>query len=149
MASRSLAFAALLLASASACAAGDCLPPPGSAERVALRWHLHPLVHRSQCPGPPTPSAFHAQELELSSRKEALLARIRSSRVAEDLARVEREDEEANRYVNEADCSLPFAGRPEDPKNIATYPALIEADRRELAEAEAAFNRAVAACRGR
>ncbi len=145
MSSYSVPLLALLLAACTA--AGDCLPPPESAERKALRVRLRSLIHVSQCPGPPTPSAFQAQELEQSGRKEALLARVRSSPVVEDLIRVEREDEEASRFVNEADCVMPFYNRPEDPENIAAHPARLEADRQELRAAEAAFERVIAGCK--
>lgn len=132
---------ALLLA---ACSTTRCPPPADSPERAELRVRLQPLIHRSPCPGPPTPAAFQARELELSGRKEAFLARVRSSPVAEDLIRVEREDEEMNRSVM-VDCAMPFWDRPEDPENIAAAPARLEAERRELQIAEAAFAR-VAAC---
>jgi hypothetical protein len=108
---------------------------------------LQPLIHRPQCPGPPTPAAFQAQELELSRRKAALLERIGRSPLAEDLARATREDEEANSLVTASECSLPFWDRPEDPENVATYPALLQADGKALEAAEAAFTRLIAACK--
>jgi len=130
-----------------ACAAArDCPPPPDSAERTELRTRLRPLVHFSQCPGPPTPAAFQARDIELSRRKAALLERVGRSPVAEDLARVRREDAEANRLVNEADCAMPFWNTPEAPENVAAWPARLEAERQELRTAEAAFARVMAGC---
>jgi hypothetical protein len=134
----------LLLA---ACAAADCLPPPESAERTEFRLRLRLLVHLSQCPAPPTPARFQAHQLELSRRKAALVERVGRSPVAEDLARVRREDEEGNRNVNEAECAMLFWDRPEDPENVAAYPARLEADLRELRAAEAAFARVMAGCK--
>lgn len=60
---------------------------------------------------------------------------------------MEREDAEANRNVNEADCAMPFWNQPEAPENIADFPARHEAERRELLAAQAAFARVTAACR--
>jgi hypothetical protein len=132
-----------------ACAgAVQCPPAPDSPERTELRLRLRPLVHISQCPGPPTPKAFEARQADLSRKKTALIERVARSRVAEDLARVSREDQEANRMVNEADCAMPFWDRPEAPENIAAYPARLDAERIELLAAEAAFLRVAAACKG-
>ncbi|HEX8512304.1 MAG TPA: hypothetical protein VF688_04285 [Allosphingosinicella sp.] len=136
-------MSALLLA---ACAAGSCLPPPESAERTELRVRLQPLIHRSQCPGPPTPAFFQAQEIEYSRRKAALIERVGRSPAAEDLVRTRREDEEMNRNVTEAECNTMFWDRPDDPENVAAYPARLRGDLQELRAAEAAFERVVAAC---
>lgn len=139
--------AALFTLLLAACAATDCLPPPDSPERTEFRLRLHPLIRISQCPGPPTPVAFQARELELSRQKAALIERVGRSPVAGDLARARREDEEANRHITAAECSLPFWDRPEDPENVAAYPAQLQVVRQELQAAEAAFNRVVAACK--
>ncbi|HEX8224347.1 MAG TPA: hypothetical protein VF605_11080 [Allosphingosinicella sp.] len=133
---------ALLLA---ACTAAAC-PPPESAERTELRERLWPIAKMSPCPGPPTPRIFQARHAALHRGRGALLERVRGSPLAEDLARINREQQELERIVNEGDCAVPFWNRPEDPENIATYPALLEAKERELQAAEAAFARASAAC---
>ncbi|HEX8308821.1 MAG TPA: hypothetical protein VF645_10435 [Allosphingosinicella sp.] len=141
------ALLALLLM---ACAgAGQCPSPPDSADRIELRRRLQPLVHVSQCPGPPTPKAFEARQADLARKKEALIEQVGRSNVAEDLARVRREDDEANRLVNEADCAMPFWNRPEDPENVAAWPAQLGAEREKLLAAEAAFLRIMAACKAR
>jgi hypothetical protein len=75
-----------------------------------------------------------------------LLERVRRSRVAGDLVRVRLEQQELERIANVADCAMPFWDRPEDPENIATYPALLEAKERQLQAAESAFSRATAGC---
>jgi hypothetical protein len=124
-----------------------CPPPPESAERAELRTRLRPLIHVSQCPGPPTPKSFEAREAELSREKAALIERVGRSPVAEDLARVRREDKEANRMINEADCAMPFYDRPEDPENVAAWPRLLAAEREKLVFAEAAFLRIADACK--
>jgi hypothetical protein len=131
-----------------ACAAAvQCPPPPDSAERTELRKRLWPIIHTSQCPGPPTPKAFVARQVDLYRQKAELIERIDRSPVAEDLARVRREVSEADRMVNEADCAMPFWDRPEAPENIAAFPARIEAKQLELLAAEAAFLRVEAACK--
>jgi hypothetical protein len=133
---------ALLLA---ACTAAAC-PPPESPERTELRKHLWPIAKMSQCPGPPTPRIFQARHAALHRGRAALLERVRGSPVAEDLARISREQQEAERYTFETDCAMPFWDRPEDPENIAAYPTLLEAKERELQVAEAASARATAGC---
>ncbi|HEX9964359.1 MAG TPA: hypothetical protein VGB04_05180 [Allosphingosinicella sp.] len=129
-----------------ACVASPRCPPPDSAARNELRTSLHPLVRISQCPGPPTPAAFQLAAGEISRRKAALIDRVARSPLAEDLARVKREDEEANRHLTAAECALPFWDRPEDPENVAAYPALLDAERRELEAAEKSFAQAIAGC---
>ena len=88
-----------------------------------------------------------AREGELSRREAALIERVRRSPVGEDYVRLVREDEEANRNINATDCSMPFWNNPEAPENVAAFPARLEASRRELEAAEAAFARVMAACR--
>ncbi len=140
---RAAASLALLLA---ACAAGDCLPPAEAPERAEFRARLHPLVARVQCPGGPTLTHLRAQESEHSRRKEVLIERVRRSRLAEDLARVKREDEEMNRNLTAAECDLRFWNTPADPENVARSRARLRAERQALEAAEAAFARVVAAC---
>lgn len=142
-----LPAASLVLLLAACTAAVQCPPPPDSAERTELRRRLQPLIHFSQCPGPPTPKAFEARQVELLNQKQAFVERVGRSPVAEDLARVRREDDEANRLVNEADCAMPFWNRPEDPENVAAWPRLLQAEREKLLAAEAAFLRVAAACK--
>lgn len=60
---------------------------------------------------------------------------------------MEREDAEANRNVNEADCAMPFWNQPEAPGNIAAFPAELEAERQKLLAGQAAFARVTAACK--
>ena len=139
-----LPAASLALLLAACTAAVQCPPPPDSPERTELRRRLQPLIHFSQCPGPPTPAAFQARQLELFNQKQAFVERVGRSPLAEDLARVRREDDEANRLVNEADCAMPFWNRPEDPENVAAWPARLEAEREKLRAAEAAFARVMA-----
>lgn len=129
------------------CAAEPACPPPvDGPERTEFRLRLRPLVQYTPCLGPPAPARFVARERELSNRKAALIERVRRSPVAEDHVRLVREDEEANRHVTASECSMLYWNNPEAPENVATYPAGLEADRRELEAAEAAFARVMAAC---
>ncbi|HEX6376067.1 MAG TPA: hypothetical protein VFZ91_10145 [Allosphingosinicella sp.] len=138
---------ALLALLASGCGAlGDCLPPKESAERAEFRQYLRGLVHISPCPGPPTPTRLRAQEAETWRRKTALLDRVRTSPLAEDLAQAIREDQEWSRNLYEADCVFYDLKTPDTPRNIADYRAGLEAERRQLSQAETAFARLTVRC---
>jgi hypothetical protein len=139
--------AVLLLAAAlAACTSSDCLPPAESAPREELRRRLMGLVHMSQCPGPAMSRRFEERRDRLAEREQAFLARIRASRLAPDLERAIREDQEFSRNVNEADCAMTFWDRPEHPEAIAMYEAGLSADEAAIRDAEAEFERLVQAC---
>lgn len=95
----------------------------------------------------PTPTIFRKAADEQSRREAAFLERVGRSPVAEDLARARREDQEMSAHIFEADCDLTYWDRPDAPGNVARYRATLDYDRENLIAAEAAFARAVAACR--
>ena len=82
----------------------------------------------------------------MTRRQAALLERIGSSPLAEDLARAKREDQEASKMVHEAECDTTYWDKPDAPGNVALYRAKLDYDRQALQTAEAAFSRAIAGC---
>jgi hypothetical protein len=124
----------------------DCIPPRDSAERVDFRARLGGLVHVYQCLGPPTPTGMQGQEAQNWRRKSALLVRIRNSRLAEDLEQAIRDDAEFSRNVNEAECVVYDWEKPDSPSNVAEFRSRLEGERKQIAEAEAIFDRLIATC---
>lgn len=107
---------------------------------------LNGVVHVSQCLGPSRPASLAAEEGEVSSREDALLARIRSSPLAADLDQAIREDAELMRNANEADCVGYDWDHPDTPQNIADYRERLDRKREQLRKVEAALDRLTAGC---
>ena len=78
--------------------------------------------------------------------EDALLARVRASPLAADLAQAISEDAELSRNANEADCVGYDWDHPDTPQNIAIYREQLDLKRERLREAEAAFARLTAGC---
>jgi hypothetical protein len=141
----SIRFLAATLALA-ACGDGDPRCATGSAEREALVGTLTGFVHRSQCPGVPASRAYVGEEQAVGASKEALLARIAMSPFKAELERAYREDAENSRFTNEADCSLPFQDRAEDPEAVKAHKAQLAGEKARIALVRAEFERLLSLC---
>jgi hypothetical protein len=127
---------------------GDPRCAPGSAEREALVETLTGFVHRSQCPGVPASRAYVIDAQVVVDRKAKLLQNIATSPFRAELERAYRQDEEASRFTNEADCALPFQDRAEEPEAVKAFLAEMEGRRAATARVQAEFDRLLRLCPG-
>jgi len=86
---------------------------------------------------------------DVSHRQDALLARIRASRLAPDLAAAIRQNEEASRFTNEADCAFTSQEFAETPRGKREYERGLRSEEERLRTAELRFERLKAACAAR
>jgi hypothetical protein len=141
------AWAPALPALLAACGpTAECLPAASSPERQAFREQLPALVHRSQCPGLPVPKEFGARTRAMFEREQALVARVRASRLKPDLDEAIRHDQEMSRNVFEADCAMWHEGFAETPEGRRRYLDQLRNDERRLRDAEQAFAALTARC---
>lgn len=142
-AARAIGFA--ILAGLAGCGVQDCLPPPESPDRQALRNDLVGRLYSIPCPGRHDPSSLRARAEALRQREGEFLGRVERSRFRPDLERARQEAEQMSRTIM-VDCVFYPPEQAEEPENVKAVTAEIEAGERQLAEAMRRFEALDRAC---